>query len=133
MNVIPISNKVGEPEPVWDDVGIHACDFRPHFDGHLRNLFTTITPLQTPAETESQFRAITIRIGQWVLDQRNTFHNGDRFQIIVGWPLTVRETGRQVIKTGGTFDEIKSLLDNESLIQVRDGWRVDVFPEGDVG
>ena len=133
MNVIPISSNVGEPEPVWDTVCINGCDFRPHFDGHLRNLFTTITPLQTAAETESHFRAIACEIGQWVLDQRKTFYNGDRFQIIVGWPLTVRDSGRQVIKTGGSFNEIKSLLDNQTLIQARDGWRVGVFPNGDVG
>ena len=133
MNVVPISDKAGEPEPVWDSVGIRGCDFRPHFDGHLRNLSTVVEPLPTAVETETYFRTIACEMCQWVLEQRKTFYDGDRFQIIVGWPLTVRETGRQVIKTGGSFDELKSLLEAPSLVQLRDGWQNGVFPESDAG
>jgi hypothetical protein len=122
-----------DTEPVWDDVGIHGCDFRPHFDGDLHNAFTTIYPLDSKAETEHLFRCIARDIAEWILAHRNLFGRHDRFQIIVGWPLDVRPTGRQVIKTGGDFATIERLLRDPDLIQVRSGWSKTVFAEPESG
>ncbi|MCG8653624.1 MAG: hypothetical protein MI861_27550 [Pirellulales bacterium] len=116
-----------ETEPVWDEVGIHGCDFRPHFDGDLHNLFTTIYPLGSKADTERLFVDIARTIADWILANCERFGSGDRFQIIAGWPLDVRPTGRQVIKTGGDFATIKRLLDDPALIQIRKGWTKGVF------
>jgi len=120
-------------EPVWDDVGLHGCDFRPHFNGDFHNLFTTTYPLESKTETEHFFRSIAKKIAEWILGNQDRFGREDRFQIIVGWPIDVRPTGRQVIKTGGDFATIKQLLDNQDLIQVRDGWATSVFSNAEDG
>lgn len=114
-------------EPVWDSVGIHGCDFRPHFDGYLHNVFTTIYPLASKSETETQFKEIAFQIANWTLRNRSSFSDGDRFQIIVGWPLDVRPSGRQCIKTGGTLDDLQRLVNDKSLITIRDGWDKSFF------
>lgn len=106
---------------------MHSCDFRPHFDGDLINLFTGIVPKLTRPETELQFKEVALEIAVWVLEHRKRFSPGDRFQIIVGWPLDVRSSGRQVVKTGGTFDEVKRLVEEPSLIALRDGWDTTIF------
>lgn len=120
-------------EPVWDNVGIHGCDFRPHFDGSLYNVFTTIYPLDSQAETEVQFKDVAFKIANWILNNRTRFSEGDRFQIIVGWPLDVRPTGRQCVKTGGTFDDLQKLVEDRSFISLRDGWHKTVFDAENAG
>ncbi len=132
MNVVPLKRS-DDTEPEWTDVGLHGCDFRPHFDGYLHNLFTTIHPLQTKSETEQLFRTITIEMASWVISNRERFGQGDHFQMIVGWPLDVRPTGRQVIKIGGDYDTIQRLIDNPELIQAREGWAESVFQDGENG
>jgi len=114
-------------EPVWDSVGIHGCDFRPQFDGDLMNLFTTSYPLDSKTETATLFKDIAFTIATWILKQKDRFSSGDRFQIIVGWPLDVRTTGRQVIKTGGAFADVQRLVNDRDLIMIRGGWDTDVF------
>ena len=114
-------------EPVWESVGLRGCDFRPQFDGDLYNLFTAIYPLDSKFETERLFKYAAFQIADWVINNRSQFSDGDRFQIITGWPLDIRTTGRQCIKIGGTFDELQRLVDDRSLIAIRDGWDASVF------
>ena len=114
-------------EPVLDTVGLRGCDFRPHFDGHLHNLSTTIYPLNSRHETEAMFTEVAHTITGWILENRSRFSDGDRFQIIVGWPLDVRATGRQCIKTGGTFAELQPLWDDRELFTICDGWHNTIF------
>jgi hypothetical protein len=114
-------------EPVWDDVGLSGCDFRPHFSGDFHNLFTTIYPLESKAETEQLFLCAAKEIAGWILENRDRFGHEDRFQIIVGWPPDIRPTERQVIKTGGDIATINWLIENQKLFQVRDGWATSVF------
>lgn len=125
--IVTALNRNDTAEPVWDEVGLHGCDFRPHFNGDFQNLFTTIYPLESETATEHLFRVVAKEIAEWILGNRGRFGHEDRFQIIVGWPLDIRPTGRQVIKTGGDFATIKRLLDNQDLIQLRDGWTTSVF------
>ena len=132
MNVVPL-DRSDDTEPEWPCVGLHGCDFRPHFDGYLHNLFTTIHPLQTEPETEQLFRSIAIEMAKWVLSNREQFGPGDRFQLIVGWPLDVRATGRQVIKTGGDYNAIQQLIDDQELVHVRKRWAESVFPNNEIG
>lgn len=132
MNVVPLKpSDVTEPE--WTQVGLEGCDFRPHFDGYLHNLLTTIHPLKSKSETQQLFRNIAIEMANWVISNRGRFGQGDRFQIIVGWPIDVRPTGRQVIKTGGDYAAIQRLIDDPELIQVREGWSKSVFQNGENG
>ena len=114
-------------EPVWDSVGIRTCDFRPHFDGDLHNVFTAIYPLESKAETELKFKEVAFQIAKWILEKKSKFSQGDQFQIVVGWPLDVQTTGRQCIKTGGTFDDLLRLANDRTLITIRDGWEKIVF------
>ena len=113
-------------EPIWDCVGHHQSDFRPHFDGNLHNFFTAIYPSDSHADTEAKFKDVAYQIADWILNNRTSFSNGDRFQIIVGWPLDVRSTGRQCVKTGGTFEDVQKLVDDRSSISIRDGWHTNV-------
>ena len=132
MNVTPLADG-DTTEPVWDAVGIRGCDFRPHFDGDLHNIFTTIYPLASKSETEAKFKNIAFKIAERILKNKTRFSKGDRFQIIVGWPLDVRPTGRQCIKTGGTFDDLQKLVNDQNLILIRDGWHKTVFDADVVG
>ena len=66
-------------------------------------------PEATVEETERVLTHHTREIAEWVLSNKKQFSLGDRFQIIVGWPLSVRKTGRQVIKTGGDLDKLASI------------------------
>ncbi|MEI7462381.1 MAG: hypothetical protein WCK15_23540 [Pirellula sp.] len=131
--IVTAQNRNDTAEPVWDEVGLHGCDFRPHFNGDFLNLFTTIYPLESETATEHLVRVVAKEIAEWILGNRDRFGREDRFQIIVGWPLDIRPTGRQVIKTGGDFATIKRLLNNQDLIQLRDGWTTSVFSNAENG
>ena len=113
--------------PMWDTVGLSSCDFRPTFDGDFHNLFTCVSPESTPAATQAAMEQHTREIAQWVLAHREEFGTGDRFQVIVGWPASVRQTGRQVVKTGGDFEAISRLADGTTEILPTRGWTIQVF------
>jgi len=51
------------------------------------------------------------------------------FIIIVGWPLSVRQSGRQVIKTGGDLKEVSGIADGTTPIVPRSGWTNQVFAQ----
>ncbi len=114
-------------------MGLHGCDFRPHFDGYLHNLFTTIHPLQTESETEQLFRSTAIGMAKWVLSNREQFGPGDRFQLIVGWPLDVRATGSRSLRLAVTTIQFKQLIDDQELVQVRKRWAESVFTNNEIG
>ena len=132
MKVIKLDEGTS-PEILWDDVGIHGCDFRPHFDGHLYNLYTAAHPLKSKVDTEKQFKEIANKIAEWIIQNKSLFHSQDRFQIIVGWPTSVRATDRQCIKTGGPFEDIGHLARNRDSIEMRDGWHLSVFDNDTAG
>jgi len=116
-----------ESEPLWDSVGIRSCDFRPHFEGKMHNVFTTIFPLESRSDTEAKFKDAALTIVDWILKNKSRFSSGDRFQVIVGWPLEVRRTDRQCIKTGGDFIDLDNLLKDSAQISMREGWHFSIF------
>lgn len=118
-----------ETEPAWDTVGISSCDFRPHFDGDLVNVFTVVLPDDTETATEAQMVQRAITIARWLADHRKEFGKHDRFQIIIGWPESIRKTGRQVVKTCGTFDEAIDVAEGRKPIQFMPGWSKGIFQE----
>ena len=124
--VVPQAD-IGGPSPIWDTVAINSCDFRPHFDGHIHNLWTTITPLSTRSATARRFRLVGCLIVSWVIENWRQFRTNDRVQIIVGWPPSVRPTGRQCIKIGGDRNAIVRLHGDPDMIQLRDGWDAGLF------
>lgn len=124
MNPIFTSNP--EEEPLWDSFCVSKCDFRPHWNGVLVNLFTTLHPFESEVQTETNMKACASKIAQWVLDNKPKFSAEDRFQIIVKWPLSVRKSARQTIKVGGSYEDILLLANGEN-IEMMKSWSEEVF------
>lgn len=114
-------------EPMWDSFGINRIDFRPHWDGDYVNVFSTVEPQNSEEDTANFMRDCARKIADWVLVNREIFGSEDRFQIIIGWPKSVRETNRQVIKTGGTYDELLRIASGQVAVEPRKSWSVGVF------
>ena len=49
----------------------------------------------------------------------------------VGWPTSVRETDRQVLKMRGDFDAVAGIADGTTEIDPMPGWTNEVFEKGD--
>lgn len=123
----PLETNGESIEVEWDTFGISRVDFSSSWDGDLVNLYTVVYPQATEAETEELMRSCALQIARWILDNRSRFGSNDRFQIIIGWPLHVRKTGRQTIKTGGSDTELQGLVDGEISIVMRRAWSKGVF------
>ena len=123
----PIETTGTDIEPVWDSFGINRYDFRSHWKGDLVNLFSVVDMQENESTTEQFMKNCARAIAGWVGEHKAHFGAEDRFQIIIGWPKSVRETGRQTIKTGGTYEELIAIASGESSIEMRRGWSVDVF------
>ncbi len=101
--------------------GLHGCDFRPHFDGYLHNLFTTIIRCKLSQRPKQLFATLHLRWQKWVLSNREQF--GQEPVPINRWLAAGCSTnGRQVIKAGGDFNAIQQLIDDQELVQVRERW-----------
>jgi hypothetical protein len=114
-------------ELAWDNFGIRRTDFRPHWDGDYVNVFSTVEPQASEDATADYMRDCARRLAEWILMNRDNFGKEDRFQVIIGWPKSVRETGRQVIKTGGTYEELRQIASGETPVEPRRSWSVGVF------
>ena len=118
----------GEPiEPSWESFGIRRMDFRPHFNGDLVNVFSAVEPQFSEEMTGNFMKDCARKLSAWILVNRDRFGAGDRFQIIIGWPKSVREYGRQVIKTGGTYEELEQIVAGKKSIELKRSWSLDVF------
>jgi len=117
-------------EPMWDTVGISSCDFRPHYNGDLVNLYSFIVPEQTIEKTQVILSKYAREIARWVILRHKEFSSGDRFQIVLGWPKSVRKTGRQIVKTGGDLETLIKIVDETIPVIPRPGWTLDIFDEG---
>jgi len=123
----PIREPSAEEEPEWDSFGINATDFRPHWDGNLINVFSTIKPQQDMAQTERFAIGCARQLAGWVVSHRSQFAPGDRFQIIIGWPKSIRATARQIIKAGGNYDDLNGIASGTSEIAMHGNWTESVF------
>ena len=120
----------GEPfEPAWDAFGIRRTDFRPNWDGDYVNVFTSVEPQESEDATAILMEDCARRLSAWILANKKRFGDADRFLVIVGWPLSVREGGRQVIRTGGTYDELGSVADGSTRLTFRRSWSAGVFEQ----
>jgi hypothetical protein len=115
-------------EPVWDNVSFYRCDFRPEIQGDLVNLWTSVFPAEDRAASAAQFRHCTIEIAKWLRANQSRFGLHDAFQIVVGWPKSVRQCSRQVVKTGGDWRAVENLAAEMTNIEMRRGWDTGVFP-----
>jgi hypothetical protein len=117
----------GDPE--WDVIGISCTDFRGHWDGDLVNVWSCVLPAASKAETEDMLVYRVREMAAWILQHREEFGAGDKFQLILGWPESIRTTGRQVIKTGGTFDTLARIFSGDESVVCRHGWDKGIFEE----
>lgn len=69
-------------------------------------------------------------MAQWILSRRDRFQPGDRFQLTVGWPETVRNTSRQIVKLGGTFDELIRIAASDTFDNFQSAFGHFVFRRG---
>lgn len=120
MTAIEIGDEATEPE--WNSFGIRRIDFRPHFDGDYVNVFSTVEPMTSEETTANFMLECARKLAQWILNNRNQFGAEDRFQLIIGWPSSIRDAGRQVIKTGGTFEELENIVSGQTLIEPIRRW-----------
>lgn len=125
----PIETTETDIEPAWDSFGISRVDFRPQWDGDLVNLFSTVEPQVSEPATEQMMIECARALAGWVILHRDRFRSEDRFQIIVGWPGTVRENGRQAIKTGGTYEDLRKIAAGVQPVTMRLGWSLGVFAQ----
>ncbi len=125
MNPIEDANFGAERE--WDSVTITRTNFRPHWNGDLVNLATLIHPRGTLSVTTSLVEQCTVLMAGWVLVNRDRFGPEDRFQIVVGLPRSIREVSRQIVKTGGTYQELSEILARHREIPLNKGWHVGIF------
>lgn len=78
--------------------GLERCDFRPHFDGYVVNAWCAMLPLHGEAQTREAALALLTEIAAWLRANAATFGVGDRLQLIVGFPESVKHAGRQIFK-----------------------------------
>lgn len=123
----PVEDTYPGTEREWDSFTVMRTDFRPHWNGDAVNLFTLIQPGRTVSDTAALAEECTRKIAGWVLTKREKFGPDDRFQIIVAWPLSVRKTRRQIVKTGGTYADIEEISSKRRPIPLRDGWSTGIF------
>jgi hypothetical protein len=115
-------------EPAWNSFGINRVDFRPLWNGDLVSIFTSVEPLDSESATERLMVECVGSIAVWVTCHHDRFGSDDRFQIIIGWRKSLRGSGRQVIKTGGIFEDLYKIIDGQQPIEMRSGWSGGVFP-----
>ena len=116
-----------ESDPEWDTIGITSTDFRPHWEGDIVNVYSCVYPNQTKSETEQLLITRTREMAAWVLAHQGEFGLGDRFQLILGWPKSIKLTGRQIIKEQGDRKILAKIADGTSPIFLYPGWDDGVF------
>lgn len=129
MHPVEVTGK--DSEPIWDEFGIERCDFRRHWNGDLVNLFSVVGPKGSEFDTECFMKGCARSLARWIIDHRDQFGTEDRFQLVVGWPKSVREYARQTIKIGGTFEDIRRIADGVLEVPMRRGWSAGLFTQMD--
>jgi hypothetical protein len=88
---------------------------------------TLIRPDRTAAETSEFARDCTRQIASLVLAHPERFGTDDRFQIVLAWPSSIRETRRQIIKIGGHYRDIEEIASQQRPVRLREGWDTGIF------
>lgn len=119
-NMKIIDNPASDPE--WPNVGRSDHDFRSEWGGLYVHLYTVIHPRNTETETRLLVENCCAEIAQGLIADRAAFSDDDRFQIVVGWPEEIRTSGRQIVKTGGDWDEIERLSNGNLPLKFYPSW-----------
>ena len=123
----PIETDGDDVDPIWETFAIRRTDFRSHWDGDYVNVFSAVPPKSSEEMTLELMRECARKLSDWILTNRDNFGAEDRFQVIIGWPKSVRETNRQVIKTGGTYEELRMIANGETILTPRRCWSGGIF------
>jgi hypothetical protein len=115
-----------DEEVTWDRFGITRHDFSAHWNGDLINLFTVILPNNNVSETEDLVHQAARSIASWIIDNQSLFKPADRYQIIIGWPLSIRQTSRHITKTGGTLSELHDIIAGKVELKFYPSWHKDI-------
>ena len=102
-------------EAFGPDSSFSGCDFHSHFDGWLYNASRLVEPLPTKDAQVTLVWNHSCEMAKWLLIRRHLFGPGDRFQLVVGWPLHVRRTSRQIVKFGGGWEELMRIANTENI------------------
>ena len=123
----PIETTETDIELVWDSFGINRCDFRPQWNGDLVNVFSAVDIRKDEPTTQQFMKECTRALARWIGEHQDQFGTEDRFQIIIGWPKSVRTSGRQTIKIGGSYVDLVAIASGDTEIKMKDGWSTSVF------
>lgn len=115
-------------DPQWDQVGRIDHDFKSVWGGMYVHLYSTILPQESAVATMLMVERCCREIAGNLLCQRSHFSADDRFQIVIGWPADIRGTHRQIVKTGGSWDELEELIKDEIRVKFYPGWDSGIFP-----
>jgi len=123
----PVEDTYPGLEREWDSVTIIRTDFRRHWNGDGVSLTSIIRPGRTAAETAELAQDCARQIANWVLSTRESFGPEDRFEIVLGWPLSVRKTRRKIVRTGGTIKDIEDISSQKRAVPLLAGWDTGIF------
>jgi hypothetical protein len=82
----------------FPDGGLSRCDFRPHFDGYVVNAYSAMLPVRDVASTWEAALVLLAEISAWLQAHAGAFGAGDRIQLVVGFPESVKRDTRQIFK-----------------------------------
>ena len=123
----PVEDTYPGTDLYWDSFTIIRTDFHRHWNGDLVSLSTLIQPARTASETAAVAANCTQQIAGWVVTNWDKFGPEDRFQIVVGWPLSVRKIRRQIVKIDGTFKDMEDISSQRRPVLLREGWSTGIF------
>ena len=123
----PVESNDEPIDPAWDNFGIRRTDFRSHCDGDYVNIFTSVEPQGSAQATAELMQDCARKLAAWILANKERFGVADRFLIIIGWSESVRRTNRQVIRTGGTYEDLENIAYGETPLLFRKCWCSGVF------
>lgn len=78
--------------------GFSSCDFRPHFDGYGHNAHVEIMPEESVEATRALAYTRLAEMVEFLRPLHLLFGPNDRVQFGVGFPASIKPTGRRIFK-----------------------------------
>ncbi len=80
--------------------GFSSCDFRPHFDGHGHNAYVDIMPEASVEATRALAYTRLAEMIEFLRPLQSLFGPHDRVEFAVGFPVSIKPTGRRMLHGG---------------------------------
>lgn len=114
----------------FPDGGLERCDFRPNFDGYGVNAYSAMLPGRDAAVTREAALALLADIAAWLQAYPDVFGAGDKLQLVVGFPESVKRHARQIFKCWLPASRLAE-LQGVDFVAVGGGFRdMEVWPSG---